>query len=129
MTGYTSLYFSPVIIRAELEHVRTHCIAPPGSNSTSITDENMSVKVAQASNEIIATYAVDEDQLEIKLKIPDDWPLHKVDVKIVKMIGVEDKVRRTWVLSVQQTISAHVSPSDVFFSRPKLGDVKVGCVI
>jgi len=69
----------------------------------------MSVKVAQAINEVAAAYSVDEHQLEIKFRIPVDWPLHRVEVKDVKMVGVEEKRWRAWVLGVQQTIHAHVS--------------------
>ena len=115
MTAYTSAHFSPVIIRAELEHVRAHS-ASTGSTTSSIVDENMSVKVAQAINEVVAAYSVDEHQLEIKLKIPEDWPLHNVEVKDVKMVGVDEKRSRAWVMGVQQTIYAHVSLSDDFFS-------------
>ena len=113
VTAYTSTYFSPVIIRAELEHVRTNCTASTGSNLPSIADENMSVKVVQATNEVVAAYSVDEHQFEIKLKIPDDWPLHRVEVKDVKMFGVDEKIWRAWVLGVQLNIHAHVS---LFFS-------------
>lgn len=114
VTTYTSTHFSPVIIRAELEHVRTHSVSTE-SNTPSIVDESMSVKVAQAINEVVATYSVDEHQLEIKFKIPFDWPLHRVEVKDVKVVGVEERKWRAWVLGVQQTLYAHVSPSDVFF--------------
>ena len=100
MTTYTSTHFSPVIIRAELEHVRTQ--------SVSIVDENMSIKVAHAINEVVASYLVDEHQLDIKFKIPFDWPLHRVEVKDVKIVGVEEKKWRAWVLGVQQTLYAHV---------------------
>ena len=84
-------------------------------NTPTIVDENMSVKVAQAINEVVAAYSVDEHQLEIKFKIPFDWPLHRVEVKDVKMVGVEEKKWRAWVLGVQQTLYAHVSLSDGFF--------------
>ena len=114
VTTYTSTHFSPVIIRAELEHVRTHSVST-GSNNPSMVDESMSVKVAQAINEVIATYSVDDHQLEIKFKIPFDWPLHRVEVKDVKMVGVEEKRWRAWVLGVQQTLYAHVSLSSCFF--------------
>ena len=113
VTTYTSTHFSPVIIRAELEHVRTQSVSTE-SNTPSIVDESMSVKVAQAINEVVATYSVDEHQLEIKFKIPFDWPLHRVEVKDVKMVGVEEKRWRAWVLGVQQTLYAHVSLSFLF---------------
>lgn len=77
----------------------------------------MSVKVVQATNEVVAAYSVDEHQFEIKLKIPDDWPLHRVEVKDVKMFGVDEKIWRAWVLGVQLNIHAHVSL--FFFSVPR----------
>ena len=117
VTTYTSTHFSPVIIRAELEHVRTHSVSTE-SKTPSIVDESMSVKVAQAINEVVATYSVDEHQLEIKFKIPFDWPLHRVEVKDVKMVGVEEKRWRAWVLGVQQTLYAHVS-LNLFFSEER----------
>ena len=68
----------------------------------------MYVKVASAVNEVAAAYSVDEHQLEIKLRIPGDWPLHKIEVRDVKRVGVDENRWRAWVLGVQQTIWAHV---------------------
>lgn len=102
VTTYTSTYFSPVLIRSELEHVRSH------ATTDGLADENMSVKVATAVNEVAAAYSVDEHQLEIKLRIPGDWPLHKIEIRDVKRVGVDENRWRAWVLGVQQTIWAHV---------------------
>lgn len=102
ITTYTSQHFSPVIIEVELSHVR----GPAGQE---LADDNMSVKVAAAVNEVLASYLVDEHQLEIKLKIPPDWPLHKIEVKDLKRVGVDNDRWRAWILAVQQTIWSHVS--------------------
>ena len=80
--------------------------ASTGSNTP---DENMSVKVAQAINEVVAAYSVDEHQLEIRLKIPDDWPLSSFEVKDMKVVGVDGNRWRAWKWGVQRTFSAHVS--------------------
>jgi len=112
VTTYTSTYFSPVLINAELEHVRT------SAASGELVDEKMSVKVVSTSGstsvgaggEVVASYLVDEHQLEIRIRIPSDWPLHRVEVKDdVKRVGVDENRWRGWVLGVQQTIWAHVS--------------------
>ena len=105
VTTYTSTYFSPVLIRTELEHVRSH------ATSDGLIDDSMSIKVAGAVNEVVAAYSVDDHQLEIKIKIPVDWPLHKVEVRDVKRVGVDESRWRGWVLGVQQIIWAHVSCS------------------
>ncbi|KAF7348632.1 Delta-9 fatty acid desaturase protein [Mycena venus] len=95
---YTSLHFSPVIIRAELAHVKSP------EATAELVDDNLTVKVATAVNEVVASYLVDEHQLEIKLRIPSDWPLHKIEVKDVKRVGVEENRWRAWILAVQQTL-------------------------
>lgn len=114
VTTYTSTYFSPVLIRAELEHVRSHAA------SDGLADDNMSVKVAGALNEVAAAYSVDDHQLEIRLRIPSDWPLHKIEVRDVKRVGVDENRWRAWVLGVQQTIWAHVRASLSLYRMPLL---------
>jgi hypothetical protein len=67
--------------------------------------------VASTVNEVTASYLVDEHQLEMTLKMPLDWPLHPIEIKDSKMIGVVEKRWRAWVLGVQLTIGTHVSCS------------------
>lgn len=81
-----------------------------------LVDEKLSVKIISTSgsgggpgSEVLASYLVDEHQLEIRIRIPSDWPLHRVEVKDVKRVGVDENRWRAWVLGVQQTIWAHVS--------------------
>jgi hypothetical protein len=113
VTAYTSQHFSPVIIEVELAHVK-------GSIGQELIDDSMTVKVAAAVNEVMASYLVDDHQLEIKLKIPQDWPLHKIEVKDVKRVGVDKDRWRAWILAVQQTIWSHVSLQLLVFSPRRL---------
>jgi hypothetical protein len=101
--SYTSQYFSQVLIQAELAHVKSP------ESMKELADEHMTVKVANSVNEVTASYLVDEHQLEITLKLPPDWPLHPIEVKDSKKVGVLENRWRAWVLGVQQTIWAHVS--------------------
>ncbi|KAJ3992694.1 hypothetical protein F5050DRAFT_1579091 [Lentinula boryana] len=103
IAAYTQSHFSPVLIRAELEHVKS-----PEAQSEFASDENpLSVKVASgAVNEVTASYLVDEQQLEIRLRIPGDWPLHRIEIRDTKKVGVDDNRWRAWILGVQQTIWA-----------------------
>ncbi|KAJ3872691.1 hypothetical protein F5051DRAFT_148142 [Lentinula edodes] len=105
IASHTQSYFSPVLIRAELEHVK----GPEAqSELVSESDENqLTVKVASgAVNEVTASYLVDEQQLEIRLRIPGDWPLHRIEIRDTKKVGVDDNRWRAWILGVQQTIWA-----------------------
>lgn len=101
LTAYTSQYFSPTIIDVELAHIK----GPAGQE---LADDNMTIKVAAAVNEVMASYSVDEHQLEIKLKIPPDWPLHKIEVRDLKRVGVDNERWRAWILAVQQMIWSSV---------------------
>lgn len=83
------------------------------------SDENqLTVKVASgAVNEVTASYLVDEQQLEIRLRIPGDWPLHRIEIRDTKKVGVDDNRWRAWILGVQQTIWAQVQCPVKFFLR------------
>lgn len=94
----TATHFSPVIIARELAHVRT------ADAAADLADENFVVKVAPAVHEVTAAYTVDEHQLEMKMKIPADWPLHKIEMRDVKTVGVDDRRWKSWMLAVQQVL-------------------------
>lgn len=91
-----------MIIKAELDHVK-HAIS-----QTDLTDEKLLVKFASAVNEVVASYAVDEHQLQLTVKLPTDWPLHATEVRDAKPVGVSEERWRSWVLGVQQILSFRV---------------------
>lgn len=101
VTSYTSNYFSPAIIRTELAQVKSTAAA------TDLVDENMKVKVANAVNEVTASYAVDEYQLELKISLPPDWPLHGIEIQD-KRVGVSEDRWRAWILGVRQILTFRV---------------------
>ncbi|OBZ77520.1 E3 ubiquitin-protein ligase listerin [Grifola frondosa] len=99
VTSYTSSHFSPAIVKAELAQVKS------AGASEDLSDEHLTIKVASAVNEITASYTVDENQLELTLKLPSDWPLHSIEIIDTKRVGVADERWRAWVLGVQQILS------------------------
>ncbi|KAF9226338.1 hypothetical protein BS17DRAFT_807138 [Gyrodon lividus] len=101
---YTSSYFSPGIIKAELAQVRQPDAAPELT-----TTENLSVKVSPASGEVTASYTVDDQALELSIRMPSDWPLHRLEVRDTKMVGVSEDKWRAWVLGVQQVVWQQVT--------------------
>ena len=107
VAAYTSKHFSPAIIRTELARVKDPSAAAellPGQN------ENVTVKVASAVNEVTASYAVDEQRLELTVKLPADWPLHTIEIRDSRLVGVSEDRWRAWVLGVQQILTFRVSP-------------------
>ena len=98
VTAYTSKYFSSVLIGAELERVI----------STRFGDENMNVKVVPIHREVNTTYTIDENQIRMSLKIPPDWPLHVIEVRGVKRVGVTEDRWRSWISGVRQVVITQV---------------------
>lgn len=99
VVDYTASYFSPGIIRAELAQVRQ---ADPASELH--TTENLVIKVSPSAGEVTASYTVDDQVLELSLRLPNDWPLHRLDIRDTKMVGVSEDKWRAWVLGVQQIV-------------------------
>ena len=102
VANYTSQHFSPVIIGHELGHVKSPEV------TTELNSDNFVVKVASNTNEVTGVFTVDEQQLEIILKIPTDWPLHGIEVKESKRVGVTENRWRGWLLGTQQIVMYQV---------------------
>ncbi|KAI5996508.1 hypothetical protein F5J12DRAFT_785457 [Pisolithus orientalis] len=99
ISDYTSAHFSPGIIKAELTLIRH----PPESSELSTT-ENLNIKVSSAFNEVAASYSVDEQVLELSIRMPNDWPLRRLEVRDTKKVGVSEEKWKAWVLGVQQIV-------------------------
>lgn len=111
VVDYTSSYFSPGIIRAELALVRQ-----PDASSELSTTENLTIKVSPASGEVTASYTVDEQPLELSIRMPSDWPLHRLEVRDTRMVGVSEDKWRAWILGVQQIVWQQVKSTTVMRS-------------
>lgn len=97
IANYTIRHCSPLIASRELCHVRD-----PESKAK-LQDEAMAIKIL-GSNEVVATYTVDEHPMEIGVKVPHDYPLHGIEVRDIRRVGVSESQWRAWLLAVQQLI-------------------------
>ncbi|KAL5521576.1 hypothetical protein ACEPAF_2324 [Sanghuangporus sanghuang] len=100
VTNLTTKYYSPVLIAAELRHIKD----PEGV--AELSGENWSIKVAAGIGEVSAAYTVDEQVMEIAVRLPPDYPLHGIEVRDVQKLGVDEKRWRGWLLAVQQIVSS-----------------------
>ncbi|KAJ8701215.1 hypothetical protein PTI98_000028 [Pleurotus ostreatus] len=105
ISAYTSSYFSPPLIRAELAHVRE---CAPG-----LADDAFAIKVTVSGGisggsggEVAAVYTVDEQALEVRIRIPGEWPLRRIEVRDHRSVGVDERRWRAWILGIQQTLWA-----------------------
>lgn len=102
VTAYTSRYFSSVLIDTELERVTT----------TRLGDGKMHVKVIPTHLEVNATYTIDENEIRMSLKIPPDWPLHVIEVRGGKKVGVKEDRWKSWMSGVRQVVLTQVGFAD-----------------
>ncbi|GJJ10582.1 hypothetical protein Clacol_004809 [Clathrus columnatus] len=105
IASYTSTYFSPVLVASEFIHLNPTKRAEAGEEP--LGDDTFKVKIAQAINEVTATFLVDEQQMEIGVKLPAGYPLRTIEVKPIKRVGVHEKTWRRWLFAVQQVITTH----------------------
>lgn len=93
-----SRHFSPALIESELSVLKS-----PGALGE-LEDDTMSIKVPTGAPEISAKYIIDEQPLEIAIRLPSDFPLKAVEVKEVSRFGVTEPKWRGWLLNIQQMI-------------------------
>ncbi|SPO20293.1 related to RKR1 - RING domain E3 ubiquitin ligase [Ustilago trichophora] len=98
ISSFTTRHCSPVIANRELSHLRE-----PEALSK-LQDEALTIKIL-STNEVIATYVVDEHPMEIGVKIPPDFPLHGVEIRDIQRVGITEAKWRSWLLAVQQLIT------------------------
>lgn len=114
---FTSRNFSPLLIAAELLSLRD----PESDTGKQLRDnDDFTVKVAAGANEVKCTFVVDEESMEIGVKVPNEFPLVGVEVKDVRKVGVTDKQWRAWLLAMQQVIStqsAAIADALLLFKR------------
>lgn len=105
VASFTSRHFSPVLIAAELAHLRD----PSDPAGKALRDnEDFTVKVTTGANEVKAVFIIDEQAMEIGIRLPAEFPLQGVEVKDVRKVGVTDAQWRAWLLAVQQVITTQV---------------------
>ncbi|KAK9367200.1 hypothetical protein V1509DRAFT_627282 [Lipomyces kononenkoae] len=100
--SFTQKYFSPILIDAELQSVQ----AKWAETETEADDENMQVKVSRVTHEVAAVYSIDEQTMEMIIRVPTNFPLHDVHVDGVKRVGVKENQWRAWLLASQAVITS-----------------------
>ncbi|BGP30376.1 hypothetical protein JCM10296v2_002130 [Rhodotorula toruloides] len=115
--SFTSRHFSPLLISDELLALRDPS-SPVGQQLRD--NDDFSVKVAANASEVKVVFVVDEESMEVAVKVPSEFPLAGVEIKDVRKVGVTEKQWRAWLLAMQQVItsqSAAVADAILLFKR------------
>ncbi|KAG9100434.1 hypothetical protein FRC06_004143 [Ceratobasidium sp. 370] len=105
LSTYTQTHFSPVLVKQELSQFRSSV----ASASEALNDDTFSVKVAPSVNEISAVYSVDDQTLEVAVRLPPEFPLKAAEVRDVRGISGMESRRRAWVFGLQQTAQVRLN--------------------
>ncbi|GAA5992433.1 hypothetical protein JCM10908_000814 [Rhodotorula pacifica] len=117
MQTFTTRHFSPLLVADELSVLRDST-SPIGQQLRD--NDDFTVKVASNGSEVKIVFVVDEEAMEIGIKVPNEFPLAGVEVRDVRKVGVTDKQWRAWLLAMQQVItsqSAAIADAILLFKR------------
>lgn len=92
-------FVSPLIISKMLNEVEQ------AKSKLTQKDENLTIKVNKITNEIRTIYIIDEQKMEMVVKIPDSFPLSNVMVLGPLRLGVKENQWKAWLLASQRVVS------------------------
>ncbi|MCJ1260822.1 hypothetical protein MMC22_000685 [Lobaria immixta] len=97
--AWTEKYISPKIIASELSTISEW--AP----SQSTSDQPLTVKVSPSAREITAGIPIDEQHMQIAIRLPASYPLARATVDSVHRVGVDEKKWHSWLMTTQGVIN------------------------
>ncbi|XP_048139257.1 E3 ubiquitin-protein ligase listerin isoform X2 [Rhodamnia argentea] len=91
---FTKTWCSPPLISNELSQIK----------KASFVDENFSIRVSKAANEVVATYTKEETGFDLVIRLPASYPLQQVDVDCPRSKGISEDKQRKWLLSMMSFV-------------------------
>ncbi|KAI9756433.1 MAG: hypothetical protein M4579_003855 [Chaenotheca gracillima] len=96
---WTEKFISPLVIEDELRTVSEWV-----ENNPEAANEDMKVKVSTKAKEVTASYEVDEQRMQIVIRLPGTYPLRQIAVEGLNRVGVDEKKWRSWLITTQGVI-------------------------
>ena len=112
--SWTEKFISPLVIADELATVDEWVSK---SSERDAEDESFKVKVSKKAKEVTAGYDVDEQTMQIVIKLPGAYPLRQATVEGINRVGVDEKKWRSWLINTQGVITFSVSGLNILLSR------------
>lgn len=96
---FVSQFISPILIKQELEDVFSKM------DSLTSKDDALTIKINKVTNEVKASYLIDEQKLELSFRLPSNYPLTNVQVIGVSRVGISEQKWKQWIMSTQRVIT------------------------
>ncbi|EMR11068.1 hypothetical protein PNEG_00665 [Pneumocystis murina B123] len=90
---FTEKNISSILIEDEIASVLLESI------QLKINDDNIHVKTSKTTREVTTSYTIDDQYLEMVIRLPACYPLNQVIVEGIQKIGVKDAQWRAWLLA------------------------------
>lgn len=74
-------------------------------SKTKLSDDVMTLRVNRVINEVKSIFEIDDQTMEMVIKIPSNFPLESVVVEGPKKVGLKENEWKAWLLSSQRVIS------------------------
>ncbi|KAJ3043585.1 listerin E3 ubiquitin protein ligase 1 [Rhizophlyctis rosea] len=100
--NYTTKHYTSELVRTEMDSLST-------ADKSAL--EDLTIKASKQSNEVTAAYAIEDTNLEIVIRYPQNFPLRQIDVDAGKAsggrnAGVGEARWRGWLLSTSAVMVA-----------------------
>ncbi len=74
-----------------------------------LEDDKFSIRVARGSNEVIASFMVDEYVMELSIRMSNNFPLRQAEFGTLERIGTTEVADLKWAkLPVQTVVNSQV---------------------
>ncbi|KAI9683372.1 MAG: hypothetical protein M1829_005444 [Trizodia sp. TS-e1964] len=107
--AWTIKFISPLVVSDELDELTEWAAKPPEDDET-----QLKVKVGKISREIAVAYEIDEQFMQILVRLPEEYPLRPATVEGINRVAVDEKRWRSWLINTQGVINFSVSPVYLF---------------
>ena len=95
---------SPLLIDNELS-----AVAEWVQTRDEAEEDGMKIKVARSAKEVSASYPVDDQAMDILVKLPAIFPLRQVEVTGLRRVGLDEKRFKQMQLASQAVVNFQVS--------------------
>ncbi|QLQ81843.1 hypothetical protein HG537_0G00970 [Torulaspora globosa] len=96
---FVTTFISPILITKELNEVAEK------TSKLESNDTALKIKINKVTNEVKASYLIDEQRLELSFKMPANYPLTNVEAIGVSRVGISEQKWKQWILSAQRVIT------------------------
>lgn len=97
---YIKQIVSPAILDNEIQKIETSQVTLNEKGQ----GEGLNFSLFKSTKEIMAEYTKGEVSMQLKITIPNDYPLKSVSVEVGQQIKISDRQKNKWVLAIKNLL-------------------------